>query len=170
METLWRLTAQERTRMANSCKKSLLSMIAITPFIIRDVHGAAVRTLTNFYQMSVLLQELTRTEEQHTNEVLMDNLQLDESSVDRTHRFIKEYFWNALTRRIDARHLDQVVSDSKTGGKIRLSLCASWPIRSGAKIFSRDRKFESRPEPVAGAESRGVAAAGETHRRLRAQS
>lgn len=47
----------------------------------------------------------------------MDNLQLDESPVDRTHRFIKDVFWNALTRRIDAAHLDQVVSDSKASGK-----------------------------------------------------
>jgi alpha,alpha-trehalase len=47
----------------------------------------------------------------------MDNLQLEETAVDRTHRFIKEYFWNALTRRIDAQHLDQVVSDSKIRAK-----------------------------------------------------
>jgi alpha,alpha-trehalase len=47
----------------------------------------------------------------------MDNLQLEESAVDRTHRFIKDYFWNALTRRIDAKHLDQMVRDSKVAAK-----------------------------------------------------
>src|SRR5271154_5213364 len=47
----------------------------------------------------------------------MDNLQLDESAVDRTHRFIKDYFWSALTRRIDAPHLDQVVRDPKMAAK-----------------------------------------------------
>src|SRR6516164_1579656 len=47
----------------------------------------------------------------------MDHLQLDETAVDRTHRFIKDYFWNALTRRIDAGHLDQVIRDSKSAGK-----------------------------------------------------
>ena len=47
----------------------------------------------------------------------MDNLQLEESAAERTHRFIKEYFWNALTRRIDAKHLDQMVADSKTTAK-----------------------------------------------------
>jgi len=47
----------------------------------------------------------------------MDNRPLDESAVDRTHRFIKDNYWNALTRRIDASHLDQVVRDSKAAGK-----------------------------------------------------
>ncbi|HEV2694685.1 MAG TPA: trehalase family glycosidase, partial [Verrucomicrobiae bacterium] len=47
----------------------------------------------------------------------MDNLQLDESPVDRTHRYIKDHFWDALTRRIDAAHLDQIVTDSKSAGK-----------------------------------------------------
>jgi len=47
----------------------------------------------------------------------MDNLQLEESALDRTHRFIKEYFWNALTRRIDIHHLDHVLRDSKSAAK-----------------------------------------------------
>jgi alpha,alpha-trehalase len=65
----------------------------------------------------MLLQELKRADNQHTKETSMDNLQPDESPVDRTHRFIKELFWNALVRRIDAAHLDQVVIDSKAAGK-----------------------------------------------------
>lgn len=113
MENLWRLTAQEDT----DGDQKITVHDHVTPFIIRDDHGAAARTLTNFYEMSVLLQELVRAEDRHTAEISMDNLQLDESAVDRTHRFIKEYFWNALTRRIDAQHLDQVVSDSKTRAK-----------------------------------------------------
>src|SRR5580692_11073487 len=111
-DNLWRLVAQEDT----DGDQKITVHDRTTPFIIHDDHGAPVRTLTNFYEMSVLLQELTRTEDRHTNEISMDNLQLDESAVDRTHRFIKEYFWNALTRRIDAQHLDQVLRDSKTSG------------------------------------------------------
>jgi alpha,alpha-trehalase len=88
-----------------------------TPFAIHDEHGQTVRTLTNFYQMSVLLQELKRADDQHQKETPMDHLQLDESPVDRTHRFIKDYFWNALTRRIDAKHLDQVVRDPKSSAR-----------------------------------------------------
>src|SRR6516164_4510766 len=85
-----------------------------TPFAIHDDHGGAVRTLTNFYQMSVLLQDLQQANEEHQSKIAMDNLQLEESALDRTHRFIKDYFWNSLTRRIDAGHLDQVVRDPKT--------------------------------------------------------
>jgi len=47
----------------------------------------------------------------------MDHLQLDESPVDRIHRYIKDNYWNVLTRRIDAAHLDQVVGDSKVAGR-----------------------------------------------------
>jgi alpha,alpha-trehalase len=112
-DNLWRLVAQEDT----DGDQKITVHDRTTPFIIRDDHGAAARTLTNFYQMSVLLQELKRADGQHTRETPMDNLQLDESAVDRTHRFIKDYFWNALTRRIDAQHVDQVVSDSKTTAK-----------------------------------------------------
>jgi len=112
-DNLWRLVAQEDT----DGDQKITVHDRTTPFIIHDDRGASVRTLTNFYEMSVLLQGLTRAEEQHTNLISMDNLQLDESAVDRTHRFIKEYFWSALTRRIDAQHVDQVVSDSKTRAK-----------------------------------------------------
>ena len=48
----------------------------------------------------------------------MDNLQLDESAVDRTHRFIKEYFWNALTRRIDAQPPGSGGAGFQNGGKV----------------------------------------------------
>jgi len=112
-DNLWRLVAQEDT----DGDQKITVHDRTTPFIIRDEHGAPARTLTNFYQMSVLLQELKRADDQHIRDTLMDNLQLDESAVDHTHRFIKEYFWNALTRRIDAQHVDQVVSDSKTAAK-----------------------------------------------------
>ncbi len=112
-DNLWRLVAQEDT----DSDQKITIHDHTTPFTIRDDDGAAARTLTNFYQMSVLLQELKRADDQHATETRMDNLQLDESAVDRTHRFIKDYFWTALTRRIDAQHLDQVVRDPKTAAK-----------------------------------------------------
>jgi alpha,alpha-trehalase len=112
-DNLWRLVAQEDT----DNDKKITIHDQVTPFDIRGRDGTPVRTVTDFYQMSVLLQELKRADDAHTQETTMDNLQLDESPVDRTHRFIKESFWNALTRRIDAAHLDQVVSDSKSAGK-----------------------------------------------------
>ena len=112
-ENLWRLAAQEDT----DGDQKITIHDQTTPFEIDDKNGATLRTLTNFYQMSVLLQELKRADDQHKPETTMDNLQFDESAVDRTHRFIKDNFWNALTRRIDAQHLDQVVRDPKVAAK-----------------------------------------------------
>jgi alpha,alpha-trehalase len=112
-ENLWRLVAQEDT----DGDGQITVHDRVTPFAIHDASGAVTRTLTNFYQMSVLLQELKRADDQQQLETTMDHLQLDESAVDRTHRFIKDYFWNALTRRLDAQHLDQVVRDAKTSAK-----------------------------------------------------
>lgn len=112
-DNLWRLVAQEDT----DGDQKITLHDHTTPFVIRTGDGTAARTLTNFYQMSVLLQELDRANDRHQKEIVMDNLQLDESALDRTHRFIKEYFWNALTHRIDAQHLDQVVRDSKVTSK-----------------------------------------------------
>lgn len=112
-ENLWRLVGQEDT----DGDRKITIDDRVTPFVIHGQNGAAVRTLTNFYEMSVLLQELKRADDQHAEETTMDNLQLDESPVDRTHRFIRDNFWNALTRRIDAAHLDQVVRDAKVTGK-----------------------------------------------------
>ncbi len=113
VDNLWRLTAQEDT----DGDQKITLHDHTTPFVLRDDRDAPVRTLTDFYQMSVLLQELKRADDQHEKEIAMDHLQLDESALDRTHRFIKDYFWNALTRRIDAQHLDQVVRDSKITAK-----------------------------------------------------
>ena len=112
-DNLWRLVAQEDT----DGDQKITLHDHTTPFVIRNTDGTATRTLTDFYQMSVLLQALKQADDQHQKEIGMDNLQLDESALDRTHRFIKEYFWNALTRRIDAQHLDQVVRDSKVTSK-----------------------------------------------------
>jgi alpha,alpha-trehalase len=112
-DNLWRLVAQEDT----DGDKKITIHDYTTPFVIHGQNGAAARTLTNFFQMSVLLQELKRADDQHEQETTMDNLQLDESAVDRTHRFIKDNFWNVLTRRVDAQHLDQVVRDPKVAAK-----------------------------------------------------
>jgi alpha,alpha-trehalase len=112
-ENLWRLEAQEDT----DGDQKITVHDRTTPFIIHDARGDRAATLTNFYEMSVLLQELKRADDGHSNTIPMDNLQLEESAVDRTHRFIHDYFWTALTRRIDAQHIDQVVRDSKVTAK-----------------------------------------------------
>ena len=108
-QTLWRLVAQEDT----DDDKKITVHDRTSPFEIRDESGSAVRDLTNVYQLSLLLQNLKAADDKHTAELSLDQLRLDENIVDRTHRLIKNVYWDALTRRIDASHLDQVVSDPK---------------------------------------------------------
>ena len=112
-ENLWRLVAQEDT----DGDQKITIHDHTTPFEIYDQNGTVAGTLTDFYQMSMLMQELKQADDQHTKTISMNQLQLNEDIVNRTHRFIKDKFWGALTRRIDAEHMDQVVHDSKAISK-----------------------------------------------------
>ncbi|HXS69570.1 MAG TPA: trehalase family glycosidase, partial [Candidatus Polarisedimenticolia bacterium] len=112
-ENLWNLERQEDTEGDHR----ITVHDRITPFELRDKDGALIQTVTNVYPLSVLLQELKRAEDRHQDEVEFHELNLGESAADRTHRLIKELYWDALTRRIDAEHVDQVVHDSKTASK-----------------------------------------------------
>ena len=112
-DNLWRLVPQEDT----DGDHRITVHDRTTPFSLRGPNNKNVRSIDEVYQLSVALQELKRAEERHQNEIDVAQLHLDESAADRTHRLIKEYYWDALTRRIDAEHLDQVVSDSKTRSK-----------------------------------------------------
>ncbi len=85
----------------------------------------------------------------------MDILPQNETPMDRTHRLIKEKYWDALTRRIDAIHLDQVVTDSKVAAKYD---CVYVPAADeaatkyfqaiGNSIFSKNRSPELRVVPL----------------------
>ncbi len=112
-QTFWRLVAQEDT----DGDQKITVHDHTTPFEIRDETGADVRVVTNEYQLSVLLQNLKQAEDNHTPKISLDQLRLDENIVDRTHRLIKNVYWNALTRRIDAAHVDEVVHDPKVVSK-----------------------------------------------------
>jgi alpha,alpha-trehalase len=112
-DNLWRLIAQEDT----DDDQKITVHDRTTPFAIHDEIGMDVRTVTNEYQLSILMQELKQADDQHTKNITMNELQLDEDIVARTHRFIKTKFWDALTRRIDAEHFNQVVNDPKAIAK-----------------------------------------------------
>jgi len=112
-ENLWRLVAQEDT----DHDQKITVHDHTTPFEIRDQNGAEVRSVTNEYQLSVLLQDLTAADDQHMETIPMEKLHLNEDIVDRTHQFIKTKFWDALTRRIDAGNIDKVVHDPKVVSK-----------------------------------------------------
>jgi alpha,alpha-trehalase len=124
-ENLWRLVAQEDT----DGDRRITVRDHTTPFTIRDKNGAALREVDGVYPLSILLQELKRAEEGHRNEMSMAQVNLDEPVVDRTHRLIKEFSWDALTRRIDAEHLAQVVHDPKAASAVdHLYVPASDPV------------------------------------------
>lgn len=85
----------------------------LTPFEIRETNGADVETVQGAYPLSVLLQTLKRDDDNHRLEVPLAEIHVDEPVVDRTHRLIKEYYWDFLTRQIDGAHLARVVPDPK---------------------------------------------------------
>jgi alpha,alpha-trehalase len=112
-DNLWRLVAQEDT----DHDRKITVHDRTTPFEIRNDRGADVRAVTNVYQLSVLMQELKAADDQHMETIAMEKLHLNEDIVDRTHRFIKSKFWDALTRRIDVSNIDRVVHDPKAASK-----------------------------------------------------
>jgi alpha,alpha-trehalase len=112
-QNLWRLVAQEDT----DSDRRITVHDHITPFELRDDKGRTVKTVDDVYHISVLMQELKRADDEHRAEISLGDFHLNETAVDRTHRLIKQFYWDALTRRIDADHLDQVVHDPKVASK-----------------------------------------------------
>lgn len=112
-DNLARLVAQEDT----DGDKKITIHDHLTPFEIRGTNGATVETIQGAYPLSVLLQNLKRASESNRFEIPLDEIDFNESSAARTHRLIRDYYWNALTRRIDTEHLSQVVPDPKSQSK-----------------------------------------------------
>ena len=112
-QNLWRLTAQEDT----DGDKKITIHDHVTPFEIIGTNGAPVETVWEEYPLSILLQHLKRAEDENRFQIPLSEIPFDENIVERTHRLIREYYWNALTRRIDAAHVDQVVHDPKIQSK-----------------------------------------------------
>lgn len=112
-DNFWRLAAQEDT----DGDRKITIHDRVTPFALKNSGGATVLTVSNVYPLSVLLQELKQADDAHQREIAANALRLDENVVDRTHRLIRDVYWTALTRRIDAAHVDAVVHDAKAVSK-----------------------------------------------------
>ncbi|KAJ3144206.1 alpha,alpha-trehalase nth1 [Irineochytrium annulatum] len=65
------------------------------------------------YMLSNLLQELALATDHHRRFIVLDEQRLGENPVVRLNRLIKYHFWDGLTRRIDADHLDVILADPK---------------------------------------------------------
>ncbi|MCJ1466287.1 alpha,alpha-trehalase nth1 [Pseudocyphellaria aurata] len=66
------------------------------------------------YMLANLLQELCLARNSQHRFVILNAGQLNEDPVSRLNRLIKEFFWNNLTRRIDASGIDLAAHDTKT--------------------------------------------------------
>ncbi|KAJ3221060.1 alpha,alpha-trehalase nth1 [Chytriomyces hyalinus] len=69
------------------------------------------------YPLSNLLQELQLASDRGRNIIILSEDRLYENPLERLHRLIKFRFWDALTRRLDARGLEALVEDSKSRQK-----------------------------------------------------
>ncbi|EHA52473.1 alpha,alpha-trehalase nth1 [Pyricularia oryzae] len=65
------------------------------------------------YMLSNLLQELTLAQEYGRKQVILDEARLNENPVNRLSRLIRDHFWDALTRRIDASSIEVAAKDPK---------------------------------------------------------
>ena len=72
-----------------------------------------IYTIKGTYHLSNLLQELViaKNEGKKTAEIRLSKI--EELPVQRISRMIKDYYWNGLTRKIDAEGIEKLISDSK---------------------------------------------------------
>lgn len=112
-DSLARLIAQEDT----DGDKKITVHDSLTPFEIDGTNGAAVKEIQGAYPLSVLLQELKRADDDKRLQMRLTEIDLHEPVTLRTLRLIKNNYWNALTRRIDAHGIDQVVHDPKVASR-----------------------------------------------------
>jgi len=112
-DNLARLIAQEDT----DGDKKITVHDHLTPFKIRGMDGADIEQIQGAYSLSVLLQELKRASDANRLQMSLDKIDFDEPVTVRTLRLIKDDYWNALTRRIDSRGIDQVVHDPKVASR-----------------------------------------------------
>jgi alpha,alpha-trehalase len=108
-DNLARLIAQEDT----DGDKKITVHDRLTPFEIDGTNGAVVKQIQGAYPLSVLLQDLKRASDENRFQMPLADIDFNEPVTIRTLRLIKDDYWNALTRRIDARGLDQVIHDPK---------------------------------------------------------
>ncbi len=81
-------------------------------FSVKTVSGEAFE-IAGVYHLSNLLQELALARETGQTTAYLEMNRLFENPVDRLARIIRDYFWDGLTRRVDAEGLVKIVKDEK---------------------------------------------------------
>ncbi|HXH30853.1 MAG TPA: trehalase family glycosidase [Bacteriovoracaceae bacterium] len=118
-------------------------------------------TVEGTYQLSNLVQELKLAEKTG----LLETSRISENPVDRISRSIRERFWDGLTRRIDAEHLEQVLADSKVMASAKKYLYVPASDPQAYEYFKRAQKKGSRVEvlKLPGVDSESIQALGARH-------
>jgi alpha,alpha-trehalase len=81
-------------------------------FSLLDANGGT-RRVSGAYPLSVLLQELSLARDRGQTTLVVSSATLAENPVDRTHRMIRDLFWDTLTRTIDEDGLEKILDDPK---------------------------------------------------------
>jgi alpha,alpha-trehalase len=133
-------------------------------FTLTDARGGT-RPVSGVYPLSVLLQELGLAHERGQAEIVVASSTLSENPVDRTHRMIRDLFWDSLTRSVDEKGLPHILDDPKAAssdGLRRLYVPrADASAREHFEEIARRRpdlrlKIEVLPEKTDGAYVRGL--------------
>lgn len=75
--------------------------------------GSTYKHVRGTYMLSNLLQELSLAKGFGRKQIILDEARLSENPVSRLSRAISTFFWDNLTRRIDAGNIDIVALDAK---------------------------------------------------------
>lgn len=107
--TLKELLAQEDT---DNDKKITIEDKGPKAFTMESEDGIQ-HTLKGTYHLSNLLQELILAKDRGERTATISISHLEEPPVDRISRMIKDYYWNGLTRTMDASGIESLLKDSK---------------------------------------------------------
>lgn len=113
IDTIDKLLKQEDT---DNDKKITVEDKGPQKFNIVTTDGNTIEVSGTYY-LSNLLQELVLAKESGAQIVKIDTENIFEKPIDRINRMIKEYFWNGLTRRIDADGIKKILVDTKSESK-----------------------------------------------------
>ncbi|KAL9617784.1 MAG: hypothetical protein Q9160_007438 [Pyrenula sp. 1 TL-2023] len=75
--------------------------------------GFRSHDIRGVYRLGNLLQELTIALDHGKKRVVLDEARISENPVDRLSRFIRDTFWDNLTRCIDESHIEKIARDPK---------------------------------------------------------
>ncbi len=76
-------------------------------------------TIEGTYHLSNLLQELALEKSLGKTEAMIPLWKIRETPTDRINRMIRDYFWDDLTRTIDAEGISKILTDTKASDKVQ---------------------------------------------------